>query len=141
MNPQLLIYPMFAMVVLTAIVLISLFRARVRAVSTGAVSATYFRTYQDGSEPVETAKISRHFTNLFEAPVLFYVCSLAAMVVNEASLLLVALAWLYVLARAVHAYIHTGSNRLRQRIGAYFASWIVLFAMWVVLVASVATAG
>lgn len=138
MDSQLLIYPMFALVVLTSSVLIRLFRARVRAVSSGAVSAAYFRTYQDGAEPADSAKISRHFTNLFESPVLFYAGCLAAMVLDHVSALLLVLAWLYVIARIVHAYIHMGANRVRQRLAAYFASWLVLFAMWLVLVVSVA---
>ena len=136
MDSRLLIYPMFALVVLTSTVLVRLFRARVRAVSTGAVGAAYFRTYQAGTEPEETAKLSRHFTNLFESPVLFYVGCLAAMVLDHVSALLLALAWLYVIARAVHTFVHTGSNRLRPRIAAYAASWLVLLTMWVVLVVS-----
>ena len=139
MDPRLLIYPMFALVVLTASVLVRLFRARVRAVTSGEVSATYFRTYQEGVEPPSSARLSRHFINLFESPVLFYVCCVAAMVVNLVSAPLLALAWLYVAARSVHAYVHTGRNRLRPRIAAYFSSWLVLLAMWIVLVASVAT--
>jgi hypothetical protein len=138
MTSHLLIYPMFAMVILTVSVLFRLFRARVRAVSAGEVNATYFRTYQDGAEPPSSAKLSRQFTNLFEAPVLFYVACLAAMVLNRVSIVLVVLAWLYVLARAVHTHVHTGGNRLRHRITVYFASWLVLLAIWIVLVVSVA---
>jgi hypothetical protein len=138
MNPRLLVYPMFALVLLTSNILIRLFRARVRAVSTGTVSANYFRTYQEGAEPVDSAKLSRHFTNLFESPVLFYAGCLASMVVNQVSATLLGLAWLYVIARIVHAFVHTGSNRLRPRITAYFASWLALVGMWLVLVVSVA---
>jgi hypothetical protein len=138
MTSHLLLYPMFAMVLLTASVLFRLFRARVRAVSAGEVNATYFRTYQDGVEPPASAALARQFTNLFEAPVLFYVASLAAMTLNQTSVVMIVLAWLYVVARAVHTYVHTGGNRLRHRIRVYFASWLVLLAMWVVLVVGVA---
>ena len=138
MDPRLLIYPMFALVVLTSSVLVRLFRARVRAVSSGEVSATYFRTYQEGIEPASSARLARHFINLFESPVLYYTCCLAAMVANLVSVSLLALAWLYVLVRLVHAFVHTGRNRLRPRIAAYLSSWLVLLAMWIVLVASVA---
>jgi hypothetical protein len=141
MNSHLLVYPMFALVVLTLSVLFRLFRARVRAVKSGEVSATYFRTYQDGAEPAASAKLSRHFTNLFEAPVLFYVVCLAAMVTNQVSVVLLVLAWAYVVARAVHTFIHTGSNRLQQRIAVYFISWLVLLVMWIVLVVKVVLAG
>ena len=73
-----MIYPMFAMVLLTAFVLATLFRSRVSAVRHGLVSAAYFRIYQGDAEPESSAKRARHFTNLFEAPVLFYVVCLAA---------------------------------------------------------------
>jgi hypothetical protein len=138
MTSRLLIYPMFAMVILTVSVLFRLFRARVRAISNGEVNANYFRTYQEGVEPASSAKLARQFTNLFEAPVLFYVVCLAAMVLDRGSIVMLVLAWLYVLARAVHTYVHTGGNRLRHRLAVYFASWLVLLAIWIVLVVSIA---
>jgi hypothetical protein len=67
------IYPMFAMVLLTAFVLATLFRSRVGAVRQGLVSAAYFRIYHGESEPESSAKRARHFIDIFEAPVLFYV--------------------------------------------------------------------
>jgi len=125
-----LLYPMFALFVLTAIVLVILFRSRVSAVRLGAVSAKYFRIYQGEAEPEAAAKASRHFSNLFEAPTLFYAACLAAMVTHDGSLMLLILAWAYVAARVVHALIHLGGNRLRHRIKAYFSGWIVLGGMW-----------
>jgi hypothetical protein len=133
-----LIYPMFAMVLLTAMVLVILFRSRVRAVREGKVTTKYFRIYQGETEPAETAKPARHFANLFEAPVLFYAGCLAAMVTHDAGGLIQALAWLYVAARAVHTSIHLGANRLGRRINAYFASWLVLMALWIHVVVHVA---
>jgi hypothetical protein len=50
-----------------------------------------------------------------------------------------ALAWLYVVARAIHTWVHTGSNRLNDRILAYFFSWAVLLALWVAVVLGIAT--
>jgi hypothetical protein len=131
------IYPMFAMVVLTAVVLATLFRSRVGAVRHGLVSAAYFRIYQGAVEPESTAKPARHFANLFEAPVLFYVVCLAAMIMQFTGAAMQALAWIYVGARIVHAYIHLGGNRLRHRIRAYFFSWGVLLMMWIYLLAGV----
>ena len=132
-----LIYPMFAMVLLTALILVILFRSRVRAVRENQVTAKYFRLYQGEVEPEAIAKPARHFSNLFEAPTLFYAACLTAMVTAQNGTTIVVLAWAYVAARVVHAYIHLGSNRLRLRIRAYFASWLVLLAMWVMLVLGV----
>jgi hypothetical protein len=131
------IYPMFAMVVLTAVVLVTLFRSRFSAVRQGLVSAAYFRIYQGEAEPEATAKAARHFANLFEAPVLFYVVCLAVMITHFTGVAMQVLAWIYVAARVTHACVHLGSNRLRRRIRAYFFSWLVLMAMWTYLVAGV----
>src|SRR5689334_2618385 len=126
-----LVYPMAGMVLLTVGVLVRLFRSRVAAVRAGEMEATYFRLYQGGDEPEATRKLSRHFTNLFEAPTLFYVACLAGMVAGVGGPLLLVLAWGYVAARTAHAFVHLGGNRLRKRILAYFVSWLFLAAMWV----------
>jgi len=132
-----LLYPMFAMVLLTFVTLLRLFVLRVRSVQSGTVSPSHFKTYQEGSEPEKALQLSRHFVNLFEAPTLFYVVCLAAMIANHATSLFVGLAWLYVAARVVHSVIHTGGNQIYPRIGAYFASWFVLLAMWGTLLLAV----
>ncbi len=101
-----LIYPMFAMVVLTCIVLTALFRARIRFVASGQVNGSYFKTYRGGEEPDASVQLSRHFANIFEAPTLFYVACLAAIVVNQSAWPMHMLAWTYVLLRVAHAHVH-----------------------------------
>jgi hypothetical protein len=135
-----MIYPMFAMVLLTAFVLAALFRSRVGAVRKGLLSAVYFRIYQGETEPESSAKPARHFVNLFEAPVLFYVVCLAAMITHFTGIAMQVLAWIYVAARVVHAYVHLGGNRLRYRMRAYFFGWGVLLAMWIYLLVGVTIA-
>ncbi len=141
MNDFILVYPMFAMVVLTGVVLVILFRSRVAAVRGKKVGIDYFRIYQGEVEPEESAKPSRHLANLFEAPVLFYAACITAMVVHDNGLVTETLAWLYVAARVLHAWIHLGRNRLRHRMRAYFAGLLVLAALWVHLVTHVALIG
>jgi hypothetical protein len=129
-----LILPMFAMVLLTASVLVLSFRARTAAVARGEIEPVYFKTYQIGTEPEASAKLARNFSNQFEAPVLFYAACCAALAMHYDSAMMIGLAWSYVALRAVHCYIHTGRNRLMPRVYAYMASWIVLLAMWLALV-------
>lgn len=136
-----LVYPMFAMVLLTAWVVITLFRRRVSAVRENLVTAAYFRIYQGEAEPEAAAKASRHLANLFEAPTLFYVGCLAAMVTGQTGAAVVALAWAYVVARYVHAYVHLGGNRLRHRMRVFGVSWLLLLALWITIVAGVASRG
>jgi hypothetical protein len=134
-----LVYPMLALVLLTAGVLIVLFRSRVRMVREGLAPVSYFRVFQGSPEPEFAVKPSRHFINLFEAPTLFYVACLTAMVAKAGGTALVAMAWGYVAMRYVHAVVHLGPNRLRHRMRAYFASWLLLIAMWICIAATVAT--
>ncbi len=133
MSEKALVYPMFAMVVLSFTVLISLFRTRLKSVREGAVNAGYFQTYTGATEPEASLKLARHFVNLFEAPVLFYVVCLAAIVTGLSSGSFIALAWTYVALRVAHTFIHTRPNVLTWRIAAYFSSWFVLIAMWTYL--------
>ncbi|MFK7897873.1 MAG: MAPEG family protein [Myxococcota bacterium] len=125
-----LVYPMFAMVLLTFLVLIKLFRTRVSLARSGEVDPSYYKTYQGGSEPEKAIQLQRHFANIFESPSLFYVACLAALIIAPATVLIQSLAWLYVGLRAAHALVHIGSNDLRLRIPIYFGSWLVLLLMW-----------
>lgn len=136
-----LVYPMLAMVLLTVVVLIVLFRSRVRMVREGHAPVSYFATFQGSQEPDYAAKPARHFANLFETPTLFYVGCLAAMVVGVRGWGVLALAWGYVAARCVHAWIHLGGNRVRHRLRAYSVSWLLLLALWVYVGVVAAGAG
>jgi hypothetical protein len=128
------------MVLLTATVLAILFRSRVRAVREGRVTARYFKVYQGETEPEYAIRPGRHFINLFEVPTLFYAACLTAMVTHQVTVLIQALAWLYVAARLTHAYIHLGSNKVRRRMIVYFTGWLILLAMWVSIAAGVTAA-
>ncbi len=134
-----LVYPMAAMVLLTTVVLVLTVLGRVAAVKSGEVDARYYKTFQgDAGEPRKMAQRSRHFVNLFENPVLFYVACITAMVVGQGAGLVLWLAWAFVACRVAHAVVHLGSNSIPPRMVAYGASWIVLLAMWGVLVVRVA---
>jgi hypothetical protein len=133
-----LVFPMLALVLLTFGVLVVLFRSRVRMIREGLAPVSYFRLFQGSPEPEFAAKPARHFTNLFEAPVLFYAACLAAMVAGVTGVGVVTLAWAYVAMRYLHAWVHLGSNRVRHRMRAYFASWLLLLALWIWVAASVA---
>lgn len=137
MSPRDLVLPMFVLVVWTFITVGRLFVLRVGLVRRGAVDPRYYRTFQGGEEPDAAVKLSRNFINLFEAPVLFYVGCLAAMAVDQVTRTMVLLAWGYVALRVVHSLVHTTFNELRLRIALYFASWLVLLAIWVALVMAI----
>lgn len=127
-----IVFPMCAMFLLVVIVLGVMFFARVRAVRAGSIKISYFRTLQ-GGEPAESIQAARHFINLFEAPVLFYVACILGLILPIQSIVFVILAWCYVLARAMHAFIHIGKNDVFKRMRAYGLSWLVLLGMWLMI--------
>lgn len=137
MYSHVLVYPMAAMVLLTALVLMRMVLGRVAGVQRGEVDARFYKTYQGDEEPRKAAQNTRHFVNLFENPVLFYAACITAMVVGQGSGAIVWLAWAFVACRVVHAFVHLGDNRIPPRMAIYGASWVVLLAMWGLLVAGV----
>ena len=42
------------------------------------------------------------------------------------------LAWVFVLTRLLHAYIHTTSNIVRHRFNAFAVGVFILLAMWII---------
>lgn len=140
MNAQALVYPMFALVLLSATVLVITFRSRMRAIREKALTSAYYRTFQGATEPEYAVKPARQFVNLFEAPTLFYAACVTALATQSSGPLIVALAWAYVAGRLAHAWIHLGRNRLRHRIPVYGASWAILLALWIGVVVNVSRA-
>jgi hypothetical protein len=134
-----LVFPMLALVVLTFGVSVALFRARVRSVREGHTPVSYFRVFQGSPEPEFLAKRTRHYVNLFETPVLFYAGCLAAMVAGVTGTVVVALAWGYVVARILHAWVHLGENRVRHRLRAFALGWLCLLGLWISVAVGVAT--
>ena len=130
MSNNFIIFPMLAMVVLSFTTVVRLFFARTASVKKGSVEAGYFKTYQGKGEPERNQQLSRHFVNLFESPVLFYAVCISALAAHLATPLFQSLAWAYVVARILHAIVHTGSNKLPLRIAAYFSSWFILLGLW-----------
>lgn len=135
-----LVFPMCAMVLLTVVVLGIMFRRRVSAVRTGQVKLAHFKTFSVGEVPEDALQASRHFTNLFEVPVLFYVACVVGMILPVQSTLFLGLAWLFVVARGVHAAIHLTRNKVFHRMRAFFTSVVIMVAMWITILVTALSA-
>ena len=136
-----ILYPVFALFALTIFVLMRMRSMRFAAVRSREVSVGFYRAFQDGVEPEPLRVISRHFVNLFEMPVLFYVGVLMIYVTHNVSGWLVGCAWAYVALRCAHSFVHLTSNDVPVRVGLYFASGAVLLAMWGTLLVQLLRAG
>lgn len=82
--------------------------------------------------PAHVLKVGNAAHNQLEIPILFYVLTILAIVTRHADLLFVVMAWLFVIARLFHAYIHVTSNRISIRGPAFGLSLLVLIIMWIV---------
>ena len=79
-------------------------------------------------------QIANAYHNQLELPLLFYVLTILAWITKRADLLFVVLAWVFVVLRSAHAFIHVTSNHLTRRFAAFAASVIVLAIMWAIFI-------
>lgn len=77
------------------------------------------------------ARLSRHYANLLELPVLYYVAGLSIFLTGRVDPTFVALFWAYLAARLVHAGIHLSYNRVVHRAAAFGAGCLILVVIWV----------
>lgn len=125
-----ILYPMFAMVILTLVIATRMLQLRFRAVVNDSLNPAYFKLNRGGKPPEYMTQVDQHYINLFESPVLFYVIVVLAYVVQFVDMVSLSLAWGFVFARLGHAYVHTGKNRILQRRNIFLLSIILLIALW-----------
>jgi hypothetical protein len=138
MSERAILWPVLAMVALTFVVSLVMYRRRIAEMRDRRIRPQSVAKAADMSAMLDNVGAADNYRNLFEAPVLFYVAALTAFALHIASPLLVALAWLYVACRVVHSVIHCTSNRVIHRFQAFVASHAVLFAIWLVMAWSLA---
>ncbi len=139
MNSTAILYPAIAMFTLTFGAILSLGLARYRAIQRRDVRISFFRTFDEGSQPPHLHLLARHVQNHFEVPPLFYVGVLLTFVSGSVTTLTVTFAWLFVAARCVHSCIHLGSNNVSRRFFTFGASLIFLAGLWLTFLYSLAT--
>src|SRR5512139_3548387 len=69
--------------------------------------------------PPHLLQVANAAHNQLETPVLFYVLTILAIITRHADVLFVVMAWIFVLLRIAHAYIHVTTNRISQRGGLF----------------------
>jgi len=129
-----ILYPLFGMVVLTICIVPLVFFARVKQVRAGNLKIEFFELYDGTGAPPDVTKTTRHLSNLFEMPILFYVACLTAFVLGLDSALLIYLGWGYVIARGIHAFIHLTYNKVVHRITAFMLSNVMVMTMWGIII-------
>jgi hypothetical protein len=119
-----ILWPTFALVLLIFVVWSVLLAQRVRHLRATPPRAEDLATRSGAQryfEPIEMP--ANNLSNLFEIPVLFF--ALVPLLMGTQ------LAWVFVILRAVHSWIHIGPRNVRARAQVYIASTAVLAAMWI----------
>jgi hypothetical protein len=131
MSAAAILLPVFVQVALTFALLFALGPQRFAAVKRGETKVGDV-ALDHSKWPPAVVQIGNCFNNQFQLPVLFYVLVVLALFLHKADLLFVALSWVFVISRIVHAAIHTTSNVVIQRFSAYTVGALALLIMWVV---------
>jgi hypothetical protein len=138
MTVQMILLPLFVEVILTFVLLFTMAPLRTRDFASGAVRPEDV-SLREQKWPQRTTQFANAFSNQFELPVLFYVLTILEYVTHLAGIVFVVLAWIFVIFRILHAYVHVTSNIVRLR-GAFFAiGAVVLAIMWVIYIVQVLT--
>jgi hypothetical protein len=133
------LYPAIAMFALTMACVFALGLARYRAIRKGEVRLSFFRTYDEGSQPKRLHLLARHVQNHFEVPPLFHVGVVLVHATQSASAASIGFAWLFVVSRIVHSSIHLGTNNVTHRFFAYGFGLLMLCGLWASLLVSLLT--
>lgn len=131
MTLPMILAPLFVLVLMTFVLGFWLGGLRGPAFSRGEVRAEDVDLRQP-NWPRRTMQIGYSFSSQFELPVLFYVLTILAIISKHADFLFVVMAWIFVLSRIAHAYIHTTSNNLKLRGPFYGIGAVVLALMWLI---------
>ena len=133
MSIQAVLLPLFVEVIATFVLLFWMAHLRTRAFRIGEVKAQE-TALREPNWPPRVSQISNAFHNQLEVPVLFYVLTILALMTRHADLLFVVMAWIFVVLRLVHAYIHVTDNYVSRRGLAFILGAVVLSLMWVIFI-------
>ena len=131
MSIQMVLLPVFVQVALTFALLIWMASTRTASVARGETKIRDIALRQP-AWPEQPTKISNCYDSQFQLPLLFYVLVILAWVTRQADLIFVVMAWLFVVARFAHAYIHTTSNHVPTRFQVFAVGLFVLLLMWII---------
>jgi len=128
-----MIYPVFAMILLTFGYGFYVAYSRVKAAKSGDVNPRYFKTMSGYEVPDHLEIKTRHFANLLETPPLFYVAGALIIALGIQSPATELLGWAYVAARVVHMIIHNGYNNPLHRLMAFATGLLCILGLWVIV--------
>jgi hypothetical protein len=138
MSLEAVLLPLFVEVILTFVLLFWLAPLRGRDISSGAVKPANV-ALREPNWSKRSLQVAYSFSNQFELPVLFYVLTILAYFTHHAGILFVVLAWVFVIFRCLHAFVHVTSNKIQLRGSMFGISALALAIMWTIYIIEVLT--
>jgi len=139
MSVKMVLLPVFVQVALTIALLFWTAMSRTGSLKRG---ETKMRDIALGQPnwPDHPTKVANSYNSQFQLPVLFYVVVLWAWLLHQADYVFVVLAWLFVLLRIAHCYVHVTSNHVPTRFKVFGSGLFVLIIMWAYFAVRILTA-
>jgi len=126
-----MLYPMFALVLITLIVGLITVKARFISIKNREISMKYYQLMQGDNVPSAITLSTRCFNNMFEVPVMFYVATTLYLVLGIESGTGLILAWAFVVLRFIQACIHLGYNNVLHRLLVFWLGFFTAIVIWV----------
>lgn len=128
-SSQLLVLPLVLHVLLTFMVGALTLKSRITDVRGGRTKIADI-TLDNSKWPKATQKLGNNFDNQFQVPLLAYGVVALIISLEFADWVGVVLMWMFLAARLLHSYEHTGSNRIVRRMMFFVASYAFVVALW-----------
>lgn len=128
MDAQIILWPVLLNIVLAVLLYFKLISVKKTAVAEGTVDEDR-RALHDDAWPDSVVQVNNCIRNQFEAPVLFYAVIGVVYALNVVNWIALSLAWIFVVSRYFHAYVHVGSNFVPRRRRFFTVSVLSVLAL------------
>jgi hypothetical protein len=128
--------PVFVQVILTFFVVFVLAFKRTSLIRAREVRMADI-ALREPNWPDRARQCENNYLSQFELPVLFYVLMILLLITRQADIVQITLAWIFVVMRVAHAYIHLTTNDVRVRGPLFGIGLLVLAIMWGLFMVSI----
>jgi hypothetical protein len=125
--------PVIIQVFLTLFVYLRLLQVKKRAATEGRVDRVRV-ALRDDAWPDYVIQVNNNIRNQFELPVLFFGVCFILWGLEAVGVVALVLAWLFVVSRIAHTWIHLTSNYIPNRRRLFTVGWWILLAMMLLVV-------
>ena len=129
MNKMQIIYPAFALIILTLFAYVKLRLMLNKYIASGELRFNQIKTYS-GNLPKEFEQSRQHLKNLFELPVLFYLLIAILFSSDNLDQIDIILSWMFVATRYIHSYIRFKTNHVPHRAIFFVLGLLILIVSW-----------